>query len=71
MRVGYIKWFSYEKKYGFITSMDESGEWNEIFVHRTALDFHVRPGDFVQFYINYTPEGPIATCVHRAKIEVL
>ena len=35
--IGRVKWFNNQKGYGFLTFMTESGEWEDVFVHHSAL----------------------------------
>ncbi|MBN9564534.1 MAG: CspA family cold shock protein [Alphaproteobacteria bacterium] len=55
---GIVKWYSYKKGYGFITSTDCQ---NDILIHFSALDAanirNLRPGDKLQFETNETPSG--------------
>ncbi|HEC35381.1 MAG TPA: hypothetical protein ENI39_02475 [Anaerolineae bacterium] len=62
---GHIKWFSYEKRYGFIQRDDGLAD---VFVHlddlRDAADSHrLAQGDVVEFRVEQTPRGPRATDV--------
>ncbi|RLF52442.1 MAG: cold-shock protein [Thermoplasmata archaeon] len=62
---GHIKWFSHQKRYGFIRRDDGL---QDIFVHmnefRSTADAHwVRDGDAVEFGIEQTPKGPSAVDV--------
>ena len=59
---GVVKWFSYQKGYGFITL--HNGE--EIFVHKTGLADGVRildEGQSVEFEVEETIKGPQAVNV--------
>ena len=56
---GHVKWFSHEKRYGFIRRQDGLPD---VFLHlnefRSVSDTHwVREGDFVEFAIKQTPKG--------------
>ena len=56
MAIGWVKWCSERRHYGFIVS--QHGE--EVFVHRTAVreaDWPLRDGDEVIFTIRETPKG--------------
>jgi cold shock CspA family protein len=62
---GNIKWFSHEKRYGFIRRGDDL---RDVFVHmnefRSKADAHwVRDGDSVEFGVEHTPKGPSAVDV--------
>ncbi|MGD1995708.1 MAG: cold shock domain-containing protein [Anaerolineae bacterium] len=62
---GHIKWFSHEKRYGFIRRDDGSPD---VFVHmndfRDRADAHwVRDGDPVEFEVEKAPKGPRAVDV--------
>jgi len=62
---GHIKWFSHQKRYGFIRRDDGL---QDIFVHmnefRSTADAQwVRDGDAVEFGIEQTPKGPSAVDV--------
>ena len=35
--IGRVKWFNNQKGYGFLTFKTESGEWEDVFVHHSAL----------------------------------
>lgn len=60
---GHIKWFSHEKRYGFISCGD--GRLPDAFVHmndfRDRLDtYWLTQGDAVEFRVEPTPKGPRA-----------
>lgn len=62
---GQIKWFSHEKRYGFIRRDDGSPD---VFVHlndfRDKMDAHwVRGGDPVEFTVEQAEKGPRAVDV--------
>lgn len=62
---GHIKWFSHQKRYGFIQRDDGLPD---IFVHanefRSTADANwVREGDAVEFGIEQTPKGSSAVDV--------
>jgi CspA family cold shock protein len=35
--IGRVKWFNNQKGYGFLTFETESGEWEDVFVHHSAI----------------------------------
>jgi CspA family cold shock protein len=62
---GHIKWFSHQKRYGFIR---RGGDLQDVFVHmnefRSRSDaYWVRDGDPVEFGVEQTPKGPSAVDV--------
>ena len=62
---GKIKWFSHEKRYGFIMHGDNH---QDVFVHlnefrSTADAYWVSEGDQVEFGVEQTPKGPSAVDV--------
>jgi CspA family cold shock protein len=62
---GNIKWFSHQKRYGFILRDDG---FQDVFVHmnefRSTSDaYWVRDGDAVEFGVEQTPKGPSAVDV--------
>lgn len=62
---GKIKWFSHQKRYGFIQRGDNH---EDIFVHmsefRSRADAHwARDEDVVEFEIKHTPKGTSAVDV--------
>ncbi len=64
MAIGWVKWCSERRHYGFILS--EQGE--EVFVHQTAIreaDWPLRDGDEVIFTVRETPKGLQAADVIR------
>jgi CspA family cold shock protein len=64
VNAGTVKWFSYNKGYGFITP-DDGGE--DLFVHhseiKTAGYASLREGQKVTFEIGQGKKGPCATNV--------
>ena len=59
---GHIKWFSHQKRFGFIQRGDGL---QDVFVHmsafRVAADaYWVKDGDAVEFGVEQTPKGPRA-----------
>ena len=74
-RHGIVKWYSYKKGYGFITSTECN---HDILVHFSALDAanirNLRPGDKLSVEINETASGiqvkrviafEDANCIHK------
>ena len=62
---GKIKWFSHQKRYGFI---ERGNGHQDIFVHANAFRsqtdaFWVREGDVVEFEVEQAPKGPRAVDV--------
>jgi len=62
---GRIKWFSHQKRYGFIRRDDGL---RDVFVHmsnfQTERDaYWIKEGDVVEFGVEETPKGPRATQV--------
>lgn len=56
---GHIKWFSHQKRYGFIRREDGLPD---VFLHvnefRSSADTHwVKEGDSVEFVVEQTPRG--------------
>lgn len=35
--IGRVKWFNNQKGYGFLTFQTDSGEWEDVFVHHSAV----------------------------------
>lgn len=35
--IGRVKWFNNQKGYGFLTYKTDSGEWEDVFVHHSAI----------------------------------
>lgn len=64
MNAGTVKWFSYNKGYGFITP-DDGGE--DLFVHHSEIKTtgyaSLREGQKVTFEIGQGKKGPCATNV--------
>ena len=55
---GVVKWFNFQKGYGFITN-DETGE--DIFVHVTSLDgINLNEGDKVEYVEEEGRKGKVA-----------
>ena len=59
---GHIKWFSHQKRYGFIRRDDGH---QDVFIHmndfRSTADAHwVKGGDAVEFEVEHSPKGPRA-----------
>ena len=57
MAEGKIKWYSEEKRYGFI----ETEEGNDVFFHKSNVEFEghfgLRKADRVSFEVQSTPRG--------------
>ncbi|NNF04702.1 MAG: cold-shock protein [Rhodothermales bacterium] len=67
MTTGTVKWFSFEKGFGFIEPEDGG---RDVFVHRSNvndLGFNdvLRDGEQVEFEIEQGEKGPSAINVHR------
>lgn len=56
---GLVKWYSVRKKYGFIVRAEQP----EIFAHRREVkgSVRLREGDLVEFGVEESAKGPIAT----------
>lgn len=57
---GIVKWFSRDKKFGFICSPEQSGD---IFVHENDIKEDGKvliDGQHVQFDVDFGPRGPKA-----------
>ncbi len=54
MKKGTVKFFNYEKGFGFINS-DETGE--DIFVHKTGLIDQIKENDKVEFEVKQGNKG--------------
>jgi len=63
MKTGTVKFFNETKGFGFIKD-DATGE--ELFVHSTGLQDHIREGDKVTFEITEGKKGPNASNVKKA-----
>jgi CspA family cold shock protein len=59
---GTVKWFSYSRGYGYITTED-----CDVFVHRTAAEEPLRKGQKVTLEIDLTERGLRARKVQRVK----
>jgi len=60
---GTVKWFSYSRGYGYITT-ESAGD---VFVHRTAADEPLRRGQKVTLELELTQRGLRARKVQRVK----
>jgi CspA family cold shock protein len=63
MKTGKVKFFNYEKGFGFIVD-DESGE--EIFVHKSGLVDNINENDEVEFDTEQGRRGINAVDVKKA-----
>jgi CspA family cold shock protein len=63
VKKGKVKFFNESKGFGFICD-DQSGE--DIFVHSSGLEDHVREGDEVTFDVKQGKKGINAVNVKRA-----
>lgn len=54
---GHIKWFSLQKRYGFIQREDGS---SDVFLHTRDDALWLKEGDPVEFAVEQTPKGPSA-----------
>lgn len=64
---GYVKWFSLDKGYGFISCANDKKDY---FVHHTGIDDPIRylvAGEWVEFKIKRLSAGRKAVCVHSCK----
>ena len=61
MAEGTVKWFNHVKGYGFIHQ--EEGE--ELFVHKSQVEGHIRDGDSVEYEVGEGPKGPNAVNVRK------
>jgi CspA family cold shock protein len=62
---GHIKWFSQQKRYGFIQREDGS---SDVFLHMNEFQSRddalwLKEGDPVEFAVKQTPKGPSAVDV--------
>lgn len=69
MEHGKVKWFSYEKGYGFI---EPSSGGKDVFVHINnitglGMNDELRDGDEVEFEVEETPKGLSAQNVRLAE----
>ena len=60
---GEVKWFSYSRGYGYITT-ESAGD---VFVHRTAAEEPLRRGQKVTLEVDLTTRGLRARKVQRVK----
>jgi CspA family cold shock protein len=63
MKTGTVKFFNETKGFGFIKD-NATGE--ELFVHSTGLQDHIREGDTVTYEVTEGKKGPNATNVKKA-----
>lgn len=62
MSTGTVKFFNWEKGFGFITPEDGG---KDVFVHKNNLVDRINDNDQVQFEIEQTEKGPSAIDVRR------
>lgn len=58
---GLVKWYSHEKRYGFVVRANQP----DLFVHHAEIQpgVRLRPGDLVEFSVAENERGPAATQV--------
>ena len=61
MAEGTVKWFNQSKGYGFI--QQEEGE--DLLVHKSQVEGHIRDGDSVEYEVGEGPKGPNAVNVRK------
>ena len=61
MAEGTVKWFNQSKGYGFI--QQEEGE--DLSVHKSQVEGHIRDGDSVEYEVGEGPKGPNAVNVRK------
>ena len=63
MEKGKVKWFNFQKGYGFI----EQKDGKNFFVHKSDVSGYINEGDPVEFEIGEGQKGPCALKVKKAE----